>query len=191
LSGAAAIHNDFQHLVYRLFGTNFIIGSQIKAQIHMLETKIPPLFKQREMDDLGCGDGKITLLLKQIFEPVKLRGFDIHPTLIKKACSKGIEAQQRNLNESLPSGELAVMWGVLHHLSDREGCLRKIKENYSMAFIREPVKNKFIKGFEMGEPLIKDEIESLVQRYFPEAQVFYYGHCIFIFYSSQKTRKMV
>jgi hypothetical protein len=95
----------------------------------------------------------------------------------------------RNLDESLPSGELAVMWGVLHHLSDREGCLRMIKENYSMAFIREPLRNKLVKGFEMGEPLIKEEIELLIQRYFPTAQTFYFGHCIFIFYSSANITK--
>jgi hypothetical protein len=157
----------------------------------MLETRLPPEFKQREMDDLGCGDGKITLQLKRVFQPKKLRGFDVHPSLIKRARNNGIEAQIRNLDESLPSGELAVMWGVLHHLSDREACLRNIKENYSMAFIREPLRNKLIKGLEMGEPLIKEEIEELIQRYFPTAQIFYFGHCIFIFYSSAKITKPV
>ena len=51
-----------------------------------------------------------------------------------------------------------------------------------MAFIREPVKNKAIAGLEMGRPLIKEEIESLVKKYLPNARTFYYGHCIFIFY---------
>jgi 2-polyprenyl-3-methyl-5-hydroxy-6-metoxy-1,4-benzoquinol methylase len=150
----------------------------------MLKTKLPSVFKHREMDDLGCGDGKITLRLKEVFQPRKLRGFDVHPSLIRRARSVGIEAELQNLDESLPSGELAVMWGVLHHLNNREACLKMIKDNYSMVFIREPIKNKAIKGFEMGQPLIKEEIEGLVQRYFPEAQTFYYGHCIFIFYVS-------
>jgi hypothetical protein len=79
---------------------------------------------------------------------------------------------------------MAVMWGVLHHLNDSETCLKRIKENYPMAFIREPLKNKAIKGLEMGKPLIKAEITGLVGKYFPEASIFYYGHCIFIFYSS-------
>jgi hypothetical protein len=77
-----------------------------------------------------------------------------------------------------------VMWGVLHHLRDRESCLRRIRENYPLAFIREPIKNKVINGFEMGQPLIKEEIERLLQKYLPDSQAFYYGHCIFVFYMS-------
>jgi hypothetical protein len=150
----------------------------------MLETKVPAAFRQRRMDDLGCGDGKITLRLKEVFQPSTLRGFDVHPSLIKRARSNGLAAEIKDLENELPSGELAVMWGVLHHLRNKEECLKRIKQNYPMAFIREPIKNKAIKGFEMGQPLIKEEIEGLIQRYFPESSTFYYGYCIFIFYTS-------
>lgn len=150
----------------------------------MLETRVPPVFQQRELDDLGCGDGKITLMLKEVFQPRRLRGFDVNPFLVKRAINKGIEAEVKNLDAGLPFGELAVMWGVLHHLKDIETCLKRIKENYPMAFIREPIKNGAIKGLEMGEPLIKEEIENLVQKYLSSAQTFYYCHCIFIFYVS-------
>ena len=88
------------------------------------------------MDDLGCGDGKTTILLKEVFSPRKLRGFDVNPFLVARAASKGIEAEVKNLDSGLPSGELAVMWGVLHHLKDRETCLKRIQKNYPMAFIR-------------------------------------------------------
>ncbi|HEX7474997.1 MAG TPA: class I SAM-dependent methyltransferase [Dehalococcoidales bacterium] len=177
-----AVSSQLQKIVYSIFGTNFFIGNQIKTQIKMLATRLPPEFKDRELDDLGCGDGKITLRLKEVFRPRRLRGFDVNPSLIKRARKIGIEAQFGDLDVGLPSGELAVMWGVLHHLKDRENCIKKIKENYSMAFIREPVKNKAIAGLEMGRPLIKEEIESLVKKYLPNARTFYYGHCIFIFY---------
>jgi hypothetical protein len=150
----------------------------------MLSARVPAEFKQRKMDDLGCGDGKITLKLKEVFQPVALRGFDLRPSLIKRARSNGLAAEVKDLESDLPSGELAVMWGVLHHLNDKEACLKKIKQNYRLAFIREPIKNKPIKGFEMGQPLVKEEIEDLVRCYFPEARTFYYNHCIFIFYIS-------
>jgi hypothetical protein len=150
----------------------------------MLERKVPVSFKGRKMDDLGCGDGKITLLLKEVFQPLELRGFDVHPSLVKRAKTNGVAAELMNLDNCLPSGELAIMWGVLHHLTDRESCLKKIKENYPMAFIREPIKNKAIKGFEMGQPLIQEEIEGMIQSYFPGAQYFYHGHCIFIFFTA-------
>ena len=155
----------------------------------MLETRVPAGFQDRELDDLGCGDGKITLLLKKIFLPRKLRGFDVNPALVKRARNKGIEAEVRDLDAGIPAGELAVMWGVLHHLKDIEVCLKRIRENYEQAFIREPIKNGAIKGLEMGKPLVKNEIESLVQRYLSNAQTFYYGHCIFIFYSRSPSSK--
>jgi SAM-dependent methyltransferase len=148
----------------------------------MLESRLPPEFHSRNLDDLGCGDGKITLKLKEVFRPRQLRAFDVNPALVKRARQKGIEAEIQDLDAGLPNGELAVMWGVLHHLKDHETCLKRIRDNYSMAVIREPIKNKPIKGLEMGQPLVKEEIESLVQKYFPEAWTFYYGHCIFIFY---------
>jgi hypothetical protein len=154
----------------------------------MVKAQIPESFKNRRMDDLGCGDGKITIMLKEVFQPADLRGFDIHPALINRAKNRGIKAEIKNLNEEVPSGELAVMWGVLHHLSNKETCLKRIKENYPMAFIREPLKNKAIKGFEMGQPLIKEEIEELIKANLPGAAVFYYGHCIFIFYISPDYR---
>ena len=147
----------------------------------MLEENLPPAFLNRDLDDLGCGDGRITLILRDIFQPTRLRGFDVNPILVKRARRKGIEAEVRDLSAQMPAGELAVMWGVLHHLRDREACLKHISENYAMAFIREPVKNNIRVDLEMGKPLDKQEIEILVQKYFPHARFFYYGNSIFIF----------
>lgn len=145
---------------------------------------MPASFRYRELDDLGCGDGKITLMLKEIFQPAKIRAFDINPALVRRARNKGVEAEVRDLDENIPTGELAVMWGVLHHLKDRETCLKRIQENYRMAFIREPVKNNLRVDWEMGQPLIKEEIEGLVQKYFGQSRTFYFGNSIFIFYDS-------
>jgi SAM-dependent methyltransferase len=175
-------HKIFQNIIYSLFGTNFCIGSQIKDQIRMVAARLPPEFLHRELDDLGCGDGKITLRLIKIFQPLKLRGFDVNQSLVKRARNNGIQAECMDLDAGLPSGELALMWGVLHHLNDHEACLRRIKSNYPMAFIREPLKVKANNGLEMGQPLVKEEIEDLVHDIFPQASVFYYGHCIFIQY---------
>ena len=152
----------------------------------MLKEIVPPTFQHRELDDLGCGDGKLTDLLKDVFLPKKLRGFDVSLALVRRARAKGIQAEVQDLEKGLPSGELAVMWGVLHHLKDKDACLKTIKENYALAFIREPVKNKWMDGWEMGRPLIREEIEHLINKHMPTAQTFHYGHCIFIFYVSPK-----
>jgi hypothetical protein len=161
-----------------------VVGPQIKEQIKLLKSHVPREFQQRELDDLGCGDGKITTRLTDVFQPKKLRGFDVSPALVKRARSRGIDARVLDLESDLPKGELAVMWGVLHHLKDREACIKRLKENYRLAFIREPMRNKVIKGWEMGTPLIKEEIEELIQKHLSTSRRFYYGHCIFIFYSS-------
>lgn len=150
----------------------------------MLETRLPSAFRQREMDDLGCGDGKTTVLLKEVFQPRKLRGFDVNPFLVKRAARKGIQAETKDLDAGLPSGELAVMWGVLHHMKDKETCIKRIRDNYRLAFIREPLQDKDLKGMEMGKPLVREEIENLVKTHLPGAQIFYYSHCIFVFYTS-------
>jgi hypothetical protein len=178
-----AIHNQFQKVIYTLFGTSMVIGSPIKDQLKMLKSRVPPSFLNRDMDDLGCGDGKITHHLKEVFQPRRLRGFDVYPALVKRAKDRGIQCEMMDLEIDLPKGELAVMWGVLHHLKDIEACLKRISENYSMTFIREPIKEKTVKGLEMGEPLDKEQIESWIKKYFTGAQFFYYKGCIFIFYT--------
>src|SRR4030067_756035 len=130
---------NIEKLAYFCFGNNVIIGPHIKKQLKFLKEIVPPIFQHREMDDLGCGDGKITLLLREIFLPTRVRGFDIDHGLIRRARDRGVEAEFRNLDESMPSGELAILWGVLHHLQDRELCLKRVKQNYPLVFIREPV----------------------------------------------------
>jgi len=152
----------------------------------MLGKNVPAAFRHREIDDLGCGDGKITLMLRDIFQPQKLRGFDVNSALVKRARSNGIDAAVIDLDAAMPEGEMAVMWGVLHHLKNREACIKRISDNYQMAFIREPVKSNLRVDWEMGQPLVKEEIEDLVNRYLPGSQTYYYGNCIFIFYTASK-----
>ena len=165
-------------------GYNLIIGSHIRKQLKFLKEIIPENFQHREMDDLGCGDGKVTLLLKEIFLPKKLHAFDINPALVRKARSKGIQADVKNLEEDIPKGELAVMWGVLHHLKDMAGCLERIKRNYNLIFIREPIKICSVNWLETGHPLGKEEIESLFKEHLPDSQIFYCGNSILVFYVS-------
>lgn len=172
-------------LLSRFFsGYTLVIGSHIRRQLEFLKEKMPSEFKHRQLDDLGCGDGKITLLLKDILLPTRLRGFDVNPNLVKRARAKGIEAEVSNLEDDMPSGELGIMWGVLHHLKDKEGCLRRLKENYSLIFIREPIRAGLLNGLELGRPLRKKELESLIQEHLAGSQVFYCGNNLLLFYIS-------
>jgi SAM-dependent methyltransferase len=173
-----------ESLAYYLFGNNVIIGPHIRRQIDFLSRVIPETFKHREMDDLGCGDGKVTLLLKDIFLPSKLRGFDIDASLVRRARGRGIDAEIKNLDTDMPSGELAVLWGVLHHLKDCGDCLKNVRESYPLIFVREPVRNSFFRWLEMGQTLRQAEIEALVNEHLPGSLVHYCGNSVMIFFTS-------
>jgi hypothetical protein len=174
-----------ERLAYLFFGNNLVIGLHIKKQLELLREHIPSSFQHRRMDDLGCGDGKVTVRLKDIFLPESLRCFDINPGLVRRASKKGFYAEVMNLEQDFPSGELAVMWGSLHHLQDMEGCLKKLRQHYKMVFIREPLKGGGVSWLELGHPASKEEMESLVYKHLPGARIFSQNNAAFIFYESQ------
>jgi hypothetical protein len=174
-----------ERLAYLFFGNNLIIGLHIKKQLEFLRGHIPSSFQHRKMDDLGCGDGKVTIRLKDIFLPESLRCFDINPGLVKRASKKGFYAEVMNLEQDFPSGELAVMWGSLHHLQDMAGCLDKLRQHYQMVFIREPLKEGGISLLELGHPASKEKMESLVSKHLPGARIFFQNNAAFIFYERQ------
>ena len=165
-----------------LFGNNWVIGKHIKKQLQFLENILPQALLNREVDDLGCGDGKVTLLLQEILKPKKLRGFDVNDGLVKRAKERGIDAQNLNLDESVPKGDIAVLWGVLHHLKDPEACLRRVKGNYSAIFIREPIRTGILKGMELGDPLRINELTTLFSNSLPGNQMHFCDKNVLVFY---------
>ena len=178
-------HAIVEGLAYLFFGNNLVIGLHIKKQLEFLREHIPLSFQHRKMDDLGCGDGKVTIRLKDIFLPESLRCFDINHGLVRRAGKKGFCAEVMNLEQDFPSGELAVMWGSLHHLQDIAGCLDKLRQNYKMVFIREPLREGGVRWLELGHPAIKEEVESLISKHLPGARIIFQNNAAFIFYKSQ------
>jgi len=170
-------------LAYSLFGNNLMIGTHIRKQLAFLKEIVPAGLQRREMDDLGCGDGKVTVLLKDIFQPEKLRGFDINRGLVRRARSRGIDAGVIDLDREVPGGELAVMWGVLHHLHDFDACLERVKASYPLIFIREPARTGLAFGLELGRPLKLNEILRLVKHHLPGSWVHYCDNSILVFYA--------
>jgi hypothetical protein len=167
---------------YYIFGNNWVIGKHIKKQLTFLESILPQGMLNREVDDLGCGDGKITVILREILKPSKMRGFDVNDGLVKRAKDRGIDARTLNLDEAVPRGDVAVLWGVLHHLKDPERCLRRLKSNYSAIFIREPIRTGIIKGLELGDPLRINELTCLFSSCLPDNQMHYCGNNVLVFY---------
>jgi hypothetical protein len=172
-----------EDLAYAFFGNNLVIGAHIRRQLAFLKEIVPAEMLYREMDDLGCGDGKVTVLLKEVFQPAVLRGFDIHPGLVRRAEKRGIIAEVADLDKRVPTGELAVVWGVLHHLKDFKSCLRRLKENYPLIFIREPVKTGFFNGLELGHPLRLKELTGLLGRCLTGCKMHYCNNSVLVFYA--------
>ena len=170
-----------ENLFYSFLGNNIIIGQHIKAQLNFLRKILPEDFKKKEMHDLGCGDGKVTLLLKEIFEPKNCSGYDFNERLIKIAQKKGIKAKILNIEKEVPRGELAVIWGVLHHLRSPKKVLKAIKGNYQFVFIREPLKGGFT-IFELGKPFQKDEIRRYLSECLGNYKSYIYKNAIFVFW---------
>ena len=76
-----------ERLAYLFFGNNLVIGLHIKKQLEFLKEHIPPSFQHRKMDDLGCGDGKVTIRLKDIFLPMSFRYSSFIVSLLFNAFS--------------------------------------------------------------------------------------------------------
>jgi hypothetical protein len=169
-------------MAYFLLGNNLIIGPHIKRQLGFVKENIPAEFRHRKLDDLGCGDGKVTVLLREIFLPERLRGFDVNAGLVKRARQRGVDAAVKNLDRDMPSGELGMMWGVLHHLDDPAACIERIKANYPMVFIREPLRTGRVSWLETGRPLRKEELEPLISGHLPGAKVYHCGNSMLAFY---------
>jgi SAM-dependent methyltransferase len=169
-----------------LFGNNVVLGRHVVQQLERLGAVAPPGFTGRRVDDLGCGDGRVTVLLGEILQPLSLRGFDINPALVRRARSRGIEARIVDLEHSVPVGELAVLWGVLHHLSDPARCLVRVRANYDCAFIREPIRRVRPACFELGKPMRRGELSDLLRTSLPGCELFDYEDCVLAFWESRK-----
>jgi len=173
-------------ILYRLFGTSIIVGPSIKRQLDFLRTKLPNDFKNRkELFDLGCGDGKITLKLREIFQPRKIKGCDLSPYLVEMAKKRGIDAKVLDLEKEIPKGELGVMWGVLHHLESPAKILANLKKNFQMLFLREPlkIKNRLVSFLELGKPFQKGEIRELFIRILGnKTKILEFQNTVFVFW---------
>lgn len=173
---------DVEGMTYLFFGNNLVIGKHIRRQLDFLQDILPSELRNRQMDDLGCGDGKVTVLLKEILQPSKLRGFDVSQNLVHRAIRRGIDAGNIDLNSYVPHGELAVVWGVLHHLKNPRHCVAQLKNNYPLIFIREPIKTKAFNGMELGHPMRMRELSDMINEILPESTIHYCGNNMLAFY---------
>ncbi|MFH0987400.1 MAG: methyltransferase domain-containing protein [Patescibacteria group bacterium] len=158
-----------------------IIGLHIRKQLDFLKKILPEDFRGREMHDLGCGDGKVTVILKGILKAKDCYGYDTNEKLIKLSREKGIKTEKMDLEKSLPKGELAIFWGVLHHLKSPREVLKRVKSNFKYLIFREPLK-KGITLFELGKPFRAEQIEKILKDSLGDYESYIYKNAIFVFW---------
>lgn len=131
-------------------------------ELNFLEQNLPASFKSRDIIDIGCGDGVVTLKLKKILEPNTIKGIDSSKRLISSAIKKNINAEIFDIENQEIEGDLGILWGVLHHFSDPEKTVKKIKTSFKSLIIREPIDEKRI--FELGTRMNKEKLLNLLAK---------------------------
>ncbi|MDP2855682.1 MAG: class I SAM-dependent methyltransferase [bacterium] len=136
----------FEKLAYS-FGINLSCYS-LKEELRLLKENLPTSYLNREVIDIGCGDGKTSLQLKKILRPKSFIGLELSPALAKAAARKGIEVKNADVETENPSGDLGILWGALHHFENPKETLIKIVKNFNSLIIREPLNKN--RAFESG-----------------------------------------
>lgn len=151
-------------LIERLFYSFGLNASfyNVKEEIQLLKDNLPESFKNRIVTDIGCGDGKVTLELIKVLKPKKIVCLDSSTSLINTAKKNGLNAKRVDIEKEKVSGDLGVLWGVLHHLSNPENTLKVLAKNFKSLIIRESVDDKRL--FELGHKYNIDALKKLFKR---------------------------
>lgn len=123
---------------------------------------IPKEFFNREISDLGCGDGGNTFRIQKIFKAKKITDYERNEFLITRAKKRGLNVKKFDLNNEVPKGEMATITFALHHLHNKEEILNKIKTNFKYLFLIEPTLDLYHYLFDVYRPPKKEKwIEML------------------------------
>jgi SAM-dependent methyltransferase len=83
--------------------------------------------------DLGCGDGGLLQLIKDI--EIKSWGYDLQPSNIEHAVNvRGVDARYTDFkSDEIEYGDIAVMTEVLEHLLDPHKTVRELPSKFLIA----------------------------------------------------------
>lgn len=165
---------------YRLIG-NSAANLLSRPCFDFLKDKISPEFLGREISDLGCGDGFSTQKIEKLFKAKSIKGYELNDYLVKKAQKRGLVVEKMDLEKQIPKGEMAAVWGVVHHLKDKEKFLRRIYSNFEYAVFNEPTKNiwSFLDG---GEPLTDEGWGRLFSKTLGGCNILSFKDQLFVFW---------
>lgn len=84
----------------------------------------------KTIGDFGCGNGGLLDFLTKNLEGIKLYGYDLMPTNVEYAQSKGLDVKLKDITkDGLEWPNLIIMTEVLEHLENPRAFLERIPEN--------------------------------------------------------------
>lgn len=92
------------------------------------------LMEQEEIKtiaDFGCGNGGLMRKIKENFPSVEIWGYDLAPSNVKDALSKGSDVTLKDfvIESDLKYSEVVICTEVLEHLVDPDAFLKKLLDN--------------------------------------------------------------
>lgn len=141
------------------FGINLSCYN-VKYELNLLKENLPDSFKGRDVVDIGCGAGKVSLKLKEVVKSRTFEGIDLSKPLVESAKKRGLDASVLDVENQDLSGDLGVLWGVVHHFEDPIKTLKKIHKNFKLLIIRESIDDKRL--FECGNRFNEEKLMKIL-----------------------------
>jgi SAM-dependent methyltransferase len=151
--------NKFIEKILYSLGINVSFYS-VDKEMKLLQKTVPKEYMHRQISDIGCGDGRTSEKLKNILKPRSYTGYDLSKELVASAKRRGINASIADVENIGLSGDLAILWGSLHHLNEPEKALSGIYKRFNSIIIRESVDTHRL--LEVGHRLSKEDLKKII-----------------------------
>lgn len=134
-----------------------------RTEFKLLKEKLPAEFKKRHITEYGCGDGVVSIGLKEITQAKTYRCVDLYASMVASAKKRGLDAEVHDATKNTLSGDVALFWGSLHHMENPAEVLKNIKRNFNSILIREAVDYKGLFHFtDIGDKFRRNEFLELL-----------------------------
>lgn len=169
------------NIIYRFCGCSY--ANTQEELFDTLEDLIPKEFLNRDISDLGCGDGTNSLRIKKIFKAKSIKGYERNPHLVSMAKENDLDVVTCDLTKEVPNGDLAIFSLSLHHIpnSEKAKILKQVAQNFNYVFLLEPVLDLWHFLFDFGYALSHKDWIKLFDESFSEYELLEHQKFLVVF----------